>query len=121
MKQTITIEQAKLLKQLSVARNALRFYAEQKHFDTPDGQTRLLDNGETAGEALAELEHWDNVQPLKLSIHTDLLNNQAQIHAAIRALDKGWVKITIGDHVLTSDELELFKLMLCHADAQACL
>jgi len=52
----------KLRNQLDTAKKALRFYADQKHFDTVaiEGSqtrlTRILDNGAVAEEALDILE-----------------------------------------------------------------
>lgn len=46
----------KLREQLDKAKEALQFYADGKHYDTPGGKTRLLDNGGTAEDCLQELE-----------------------------------------------------------------
>jgi hypothetical protein len=53
----------KLRNELDIAVKALKFYAEMQHFDTvrvggdPEGvtRTRILDNGGTAEEALAQI------------------------------------------------------------------
>lgn len=54
---------SKLRKEIEIAQKALRFYSDQKHFDTvrvdgdPTGveRTRLLDNGGVAEEALSQI------------------------------------------------------------------
>ena len=52
----LTSANVKLRGQLDKAKEALKFYADGKHYDTHDGRTRLLDNGGTAEDCLKEIE-----------------------------------------------------------------